>query len=315
MHWSRLAADEAVFSEQAPEWGLCHIRSAEPVKGFFFSPREKVATFPEKMRPASAEKRILFGVKQCDLVPLRVHRKMYLESEFKDEFYAERRRKTLMVVADCPRPEDTCFCNLVGGKPYATEKDQDEADISLAVVEGGWILEGLSPAGEQLVLACGGREPTTGELTARENSRRQAEATLRDFNPRPFAPGTPDGIWKRNTDKSFWQQQADRCVECYGCLTACPTCYCFLLYDKAQGQGKMERIKVWDACYKAAYARVGGGANPRSEFSKRFFNRFYCKFSHFKSWHGMYACSGCGRCIRVCMGKIDVRKVVLESGL
>jgi ferredoxin len=74
----------------------------------------------------------------------------------------------------------------------------------------------------------------------------------------------------------------------------------------------MERTKVWDACYIAAYARVGGGANPRAEFVKRFYNRFFCKFSHFPSWQKMPACSGCGRCYRVCMGKIDIRKVLAE---
>lgn len=314
VHWRRMAAEDAAFSEQAPEWGLCRIRASEPVKSFFFIPREKVASLPDKLAPGKAEKRILFGAKQCDLLPLRVHRKMYLEGDFKDEFYAERRRNTLIVAADCPQPEDTCFCNLVGSKPYATVDDRDEADLSLAVVDGGWILEGLSPAGEQLLATCGGKEPPAEQLTARNNSRKRAEASLARFNPKPFAKDTPERIWKQNTDTVFWQKQSEGCVECFGCLSACPTCYCFLLYDKAKGKGAMERTKVWDACYIAAYARVGGGANPRAEFHKRFFNRFYCKFSHFKTWQGMYACSGCGRCVRVCMGKIDVRKVVLEAG-
>ena len=62
----------------------------------------------------------------------------------------------------------------------------------------------------------------------------------------------------------------------------------------------------------AAYARVGGGANPRAEFLKRFANRFLCKFSDFKFDHGMFACSGCGRCFKACMGKIDIRVVLGE---
>ena len=311
-HWRRLSAEDVASEETGPERGLCHIRASEPVKSFFFNPRETVATLPEKLVPGPVEKRILFGAKQCDLVPLRVHRKMFLEQEYKDEFYAERRKNTLVIAADCPEPADACFCNLVGGRPYAARDDADEADVSLSVVEGGWILEALTPEGERLVSLAGAVTATEAQLTARQASRKKAEEALARINPKPFAPDTPERIWKRNTDKAFWDKQSEGCVECYGCLMTCPTCYCFLLYDKAKGQGAMERTKVWDACYEAAYARVGGGANPRAEFYKRFFNRFYCKFSHFKTWQGMYACSGCGRCTKTCMGKIDVRKVVLD---
>jgi Fe-S oxidoreductase len=83
------------------------------------------------------------------------------------------------------------------------------------------------------------------------------------------------------------------------------------LYDQAKEQG-LDRTRVWDACYEAAYARVGGGANPRAEFIRRFANRFDCKWKEFKRDHGMYACSGCGRCLKACMGKIDIRNVLGE---
>jgi Fe-S oxidoreductase len=82
--------------------------------------------------------------------------------------------------------------------------------------------------------------------------------------------------------------------------------------DQKPETGMVDRTRVWDACYLPAYARVGGGANPRVEFVKRFANRFACKFSDFKTDHGMYACSGCGRCFVACMGKIDIRKVLRE---
>ncbi len=313
VHWQRLALEDDADGAGGPGGGLSCIRASEPVKAFFFSPREKVASLPEKFEPAMAEKRVLFGAKQCDIAALRVHRRIFLDGEFKDEFYASRRRNTLLVVADCPQPEDTCFCNLVGGQPHAGPEDRDEADVSLAVIEGGWIIEALSAAGEELVSQSGAAEASGAQVAVRDEQRRRASALLAGFNPREFAKDAPERIWKRNTDKVFWQHQAEGCVECYGCLAVCPTCYCFLLYDRPGEKAGMERTRVWDACYIAAYARVGGGANPRSEFHKRFFNRFYCKFSHFKTWQGMYACSGCGRCIRACMGKIDVRKAVLEA--
>jgi Fe-S-cluster-containing hydrogenase component 2 len=112
-------------------------------------------------------------------------------------------------------------------------------------------------------------------------------------------------------DTAYWQRHAEQCVECYGCLLGCPTCYCFLLYDQAREKG-FERTRVWDACYEAAYTRVGGGANDRGRFLKRFANRFECKWKEFWNDHGVFACSGCGRCLNACMGGIDIRKVLAE---
>ena len=320
VHWSRLDAEALKPEDEAPEWGLERIRASEPVKSFFFSPRERVATFPEKMEPGETEKRVLLGAKGCDVVALRVHRQMFLEGDFKDEFYERRRANTAIIVADCPSPGENCFCNLVGHKPFVDEEYKDEADVSLSVVKDGWLLEPLTPLGEELIGLADTSDPAAGHLDGRIEARERARARLKDINPKgwnpdPPPPGQPDPlaerIAKRQTDEEFWAKHGADCVECYGCLMGCPTCYCFLLYDKAKEEG-MERTKVWDACYIAAYARVGGGANPRSEFVKRFYNRFYCKFSHYRTWQGMYACTGCGRCIAACMGKIDIRKVLLE---
>ncbi|MEO0078746.1 MAG: 4Fe-4S dicluster domain-containing protein, partial [candidate division WOR-3 bacterium] len=152
---------------------------------------------------------------------------------------------------------------------------------------------------------------TEAQMTTRASSRRAAVETLGRLNPKPLNPDLSRAVADRLGDEQFWTRHAAGCVECYGCLMGCPTCYCFLLYDRAKEAG-LERTRVWDACYEAAYARVGGGANPRAEFLRRFANRFDCKFNQFRNDHGFYACSGCGRCYRACMGKIDIRKVLAE---
>lgn len=309
VHWRRLKAGDLREGDGVPEWGLEHIRASEPVKSFFFSPRERVASFPEKLEPEETGERILFGVKNCDLLPLKVHQKMFLQGDFKDTFYEARLRNTLLVAADCPEPADTCFCNLVGRRPFA----EADADIVLSVLEDGFLLEPLSDEGEELVRSGGDAIQPATEFQAakREEKRRAAESKLAKINPKPWADDFAQRIWDRSADSQFWSKHAAACVECFGCLMTCPTCYCFLLYDKAKEKG-MDRSKVWDACYMAAYARVGGGANPRSEFLKRFVNRFQCKFTHFRNAHGFYACSGCGRCFKACMGKIDIRDILGE---
>lgn len=307
VHWSRTAA-EAIPDGPALAVALRRIRAAEPVKSFFFSPREQVATFPDKLDPPAAERRVLFGLKGCDLLPLLVHEQMFLVGEFADPFYAERLKNTVLIAADCPSPEDSCFCNLVGRKPFA----EDGADATVAVLDDVLVIEVLTARGAELLAGAGAKPATKEQLARRQEQREAAVKRLGQVNPAPWPADPVARLAKRGSEEGFWKKHASTCVECFGCLMTCPTCYCFLLYDKAKAQG-VERTKVWDACYIPAYQRVGGGANPRAEFLKRFANRFQCKFQYFKEKHGFFACSGCGRCFRTCMGKIDLRKVISEA--
>lgn len=273
-------------------------------------PRSRVGTFPAEMPVEEPGSRVLLGIKNCDLVPLKVHDKILGEGEFKDPFYLAQRKNTILVAADCPAPEESCFCNLLGLTPYV----EDGADAALTIVDGHWLFD-IGETGQVLVDAAPELfvpvRDSSSELQQRVEQRKAAVAALKVTNPQPWNPDLPAAVAAKRKDDSFWQKHAEKCVECFGCLMGCPTCYCFLLYDQAREKG-LERTRVWDACYLAAYARVGGGANPRAEFVKRFANRFVCKFSDFKTDHGMYACSGCGRCFKACMGKIDIRKVLAE---
>jgi NAD-dependent dihydropyrimidine dehydrogenase PreA subunit len=42
-------------------------------------------------------------------------------------------------------------------------------------------------------------------------------------------------------------------------------------------------------------------------------NRFEKKFDYFPKVNDLYACTGCGRCILACPGKIDIRKVLKRN--
>ncbi|GAH52265.1 unnamed protein product, partial [marine sediment metagenome] len=69
-----------------------------------------------------------------------------------------------------------------------------------------------------------------------------------------------------------WEEVAEPCVDCAGCNHICPTCRCFLLFDK-KGEKGFERTRLWDGCLYTGFARVAAGANPRSKLSQRFANR------------------------------------------
>ncbi|MEO0019554.1 MAG: 4Fe-4S dicluster domain-containing protein [candidate division WOR-3 bacterium] len=303
VHWQRYDANDFNIEQLA----LRKIRAAEPIKPFFFSPRERVASFPEPVEPETKMKpTLLFGVKGCDLRGIAVHKRMFLEGEFADPFFAQRLNNTILLGADCPAPERTCFCNLLGLKPFLTE----DVDLSLTVIDDGWLIEALSERGAELMqMENGLQKATDSQIAKREEQRQKAMRILKEQNPKDWNPNLAQAIADKTADKRFWIDAARDCVECFGCLLTCPTCFCFLLYDQGNAE-RFERSRVWDFCYLPMYARVGGGANPRARFIDRFINRFHCKFMHSKNQNGFYACSGCGRCFSTCMGRIDIRNIL-----
>lgn len=301
IHWQKYSQVDFQIENLA----LKQIRAAEPIKPFLFAPRERVASFPEPLAPEPNPARaLLFGLKGCDLRGIAVHQKMFLQDKFADPFYARRLENTFFVGADCPFPAGFCFCNLVGVKPFLTEG----VDLSLTVLDEGWLIEVISQRGKELIDE-GFVKADENQLSRRQAQREQALGVLKQQNPRLWNPNLAQAISDKTRDGKFWAEAAKECVECFGCLITCPTCFCFLLYDQGDGE-RFERTRVWDFCYIPMYARVGGGANPRPTFIQRFINRFHCKFMHFQNQNGFYACSGCGRCFTTCMGKIDIREIL-----
>ncbi|MFB0508993.1 MAG: 4Fe-4S dicluster domain-containing protein [bacterium] len=305
-HFRKLNSKDLEVTEKKPTWALEKIRPSESLKGFFFSPRLKVASY-EGVMIKNETKRLIIGAKNCDLYPMRVHQKMFLEGKFVDPFYKDQLDRTLIISADCPVPEDTCFCNLLGLTPYPTEGSA----INLTVVGDSYLLEALTDKGKELIESRPGffRSAREEEIKERDEQREKSVKLLEKINPKAWRKDLAHGVKKAKKDE-FWQEHAKSCIECFGCLMICPTCFCYLLYDQAIAEKDFDRTKIWDACYYAAYARVGGGVNPRAEFLQRFKNRFHCKFMNFYLDNNFFACSGCGRCLSVCSAKIDIRKIL-----
>ncbi len=284
-----------------------NIRTSENIKHFFFPSRDTVARFPTSLVTRS-ELRVIMGVKNCDLRGIEVYDRVFLNWEPEDNIYKERRENTIVFSADCPEPQASCFCNFVGLKPYAT----GISDGNISVVEGGYVFEVFTDQGSSLIEA--NKDLFSGVkdqlIIERDEKRKKAEEKLRAINQKQLKREISELVEK--ADRNIMRKTRDECVECFSCLHGCPTCYCFLLSDYKKGEN-VERIRTWDACYYAAYARVGGGANPRSRFDERFWNRFQCKFNYFHQYEKIYACSGCGRCFVGCSARIDIREIL--SGL
>ena len=297
--------------------------AVESAKSFLFPVKERVAVYPgvssePEIGLSDDAPQILLGVRACDLLAIEILDQVMREGDFEDPFYAGRRDHTLLVSTDCVAPAPTCFCNLVGGKPYP----DGAYDLNLTPVREGFIVAIGSQAGKEMVLerAHSFKEPSSDQLQEREQVRAACMAKLEEQNA-PFKPKRPiEEVLAGEDVSDKWRQLASACVECGGCSYACPTCHCFLLYDQiAEGKvGGNERIKAWDSCFMGSFARMAGvagmKATPRAELRRRFENRVRHKFEWFKENIGRIGCVACGRCSEVCLGGRDMRQVIKEIG-
>jgi ferredoxin len=299
--WQRLSLTEP--------YRTTPIRVDHPVKGFFFAAQESVGRYPSAtpLEP-SAPRRIIVGAKACDLAALKTYDAVFGGGDLKDGFFQTRRANTLIFAADCPEPAETCWCSMIGGKPWPTEG----FDVLLSDAEGGFLVEVASDAGRALFEKSRGLlvDATPEQAGRRDAARRAAERKLKDINKALGVDGPRQKLVKRQDRAAQWLSGVSPCVECGACLFACPTCYCFLLHDSPAGGGAAVRAKAWDACIYGGYHLMAGGGSPRADLTKRFRNRWMHKFDYFVDSFGFESCSGCGRCISCCPGEIDLRKVI-----
>jgi len=151
-------------------------------------------------------------------------------------------------------------------------------------------------------------------IKKREENREKTTKLVEKINKEVKTVTPYRELIKNSHNSPVWKEHSETCVDCGGCNQICPTCRCFLLSDKRIKEG-YERFYLWDACLLTGFARVAGGANPRSRLSQRFANRLLCKFYFFPENIDLDACTGCGRCIAVCIGKIDMRKVFKDLAI
>ncbi len=286
------------------------VRSLNPFfKTFLFSPREKVAAyFGEDIIDADTveetkKDKIIIGFKACDLKALSVYDNVFRKTLPPDPFYVQRRKSFFIISWDCTEVLPTCFCTFVEGSPYP----QTGYDLNLTPLDDVIYMEVGSWWGEEVVKKYPTHlgQPEDDEklkIFREEIKRKVAEVNsgiLPLNNPYTF-------LLRTQFDSPVWSKKAETCVACGGCTAICPTCYCNLLYDEVEEE-RFERIRIWDYCQYPKFAQEAGGANPRKRLVERFRHRYAHKFDYAMVRNGMYECTGCGRCISVCPGKIDMR--------
>ncbi|MDD5595062.1 MAG: 4Fe-4S dicluster domain-containing protein [Candidatus Omnitrophica bacterium] len=288
-------------------------RAAEPLKSFFTYPYEKVADYfsSEKNVTDIVEETIIFGVKSCDIAGHKIQDFVFLEGVEVDALYRARRENTTIISSDCIDFREVCHCLAWDILPYPTWG----FDLNLSPLNEGYVVEVGSKKGEELIAQY--KKYFIAVRDAQIAGRRAKRESLVDRLKRHLLPqnlvskDSVQNLVQQGYNAKTWKQFMLTCVECGGCNFICDTCHCFLLDEKKQNQ-QNAKLRLWDACLYANYARVAGGANPNKLRAQRLRFRFTKKFDFFVENLGIPACCGCGRCIEVCPGKIDIREVLKD---
>jgi len=293
-------------------WG--QIRTPQPLKAILCPSREVVATYPQEEDILKELKKKIFilGIKACDLAASKIYDRVFLEEE-KDPFYAQRRANTIIISSDCTSAGESCFCIYMDGKPYP----EGNFDINVAPVSEGFIVEVGSSKGENLLkenLPSKAKGVPEEKLAERDQKRKavvkELEKNNKDFSLKfPYAEKV-----RKNYPSKVWEEKAETCVGCGGCAAICPTCYCFLLRDEGE-EKSFNKVKIWDYCQYPSFAKVAGGANPRARLVERFRHRYLHKLDYAPLRSQEHECTGCGRCIDTCAGKIDMREVLTKLSI
>ncbi len=294
-------------------------RALEPAKTLITPDKESI----DSLESPKEKPKAIFTAKNCDLNAIEVQDFIFLgrppkfgcEGEVcplcEDSVYAQRRNNLLIISGDCNAYKEVCWCLGVGIKPYP----ESGFDINLSPLETGFVVEIATQKGENAIRGFKSRLlSATASQIAKRNQNRSDFIVSMERSLTQLHPGPVDKLSetvKKSYDSSSWKEFMLTCVECGGCNFICDTCHCFLLADEKQAEAN-KRFKLWDACLFANFAKVAGGANPLDTRAKRLRNRYFKKFDFFPDNMGKIACCGCGRCIEVCPGKIDIRKILKQ---
>ncbi|HLD29641.1 MAG TPA: 4Fe-4S dicluster domain-containing protein [bacterium] len=262
-----------------------------PVKYLFFSPEESLAA-------GEQEPAIVFGVRGCDLRALQLLKKIYLDAP-EDVYF---RKETLIFGADCTACHEHCFCTLLGDDPWPGEG----FDLNFSPMEEGYLVESGSKKGEELLAGRFFTETREEHAGERDERRKEVKKILRKQNQNKVL-NLQDLKKHIIEEKIVFRDYGSTCVSCSACTNICPGCFCFFL-----AEGKEQKVRYMDSCQLKGYHRVAGGANPRKDMTSRFKHRFQCKFYWRPEMQGYKGCTGCGRCITACQGKIDWKHVLIE---
>ncbi|MEM3957171.1 MAG: 4Fe-4S dicluster domain-containing protein [Thermoproteota archaeon] len=294
------------------EASLDYSNTRLPPKRFFLPQREVVFKHDPKTRALHESmgglEAVLLGVRPCDASALNIFDSVLLKPPNPDPFYESRRRSITVVSLSCAKPREECFCNVFEAGPIRGSGE----DITLTRITGGFLVEARSRRGQSLVEVSASLFEEAGPQHLEEYGELTCRLT-REMNSRIEISRERLVRLEATLDEGFFQQAAQRCVECSLCSFTCPVCYCFDTEDYFEKNAYV-RTKGWDTCASPLFTRMASGLDPRVSRVDRFCHRFCHKLSRIPMAFNSFGCVGCGRCVSLCPVGVDIREVLKRWG-
>jgi formate hydrogenlyase subunit 6/NADH:ubiquinone oxidoreductase subunit I len=311
---TRGAGGDEVFAPIAmPEDVLWEFENPlAPPKQFLLPQTEPIARFRRAdghytVEPAEAPRpRVLFNVRSCDASALAFLRDAYAY-DLPDDVIARRAASLTVVTLACVTPCPVGFCVCSDSGPFLHR----DFDLQLTSLGESLFVEVGSDKGRDLVaLAPALFHSASDDEQARRDSAERETLGLLGVETCHFGSAMRR-ISTHRVPEALWEAMSPWCVECGGCTHVCPTCYCFSVADSKETDGCSTRCRLWDSCQYDAFTMEASGHNPRAVRPERIKRRFHHKVSaqYFRR-DGRVGCVGCGRCVKVCMGALDMPTVV-----
>jgi sulfhydrogenase subunit beta (sulfur reductase) len=289
---------------------LNYIPTILPPKKYFMPQYEALLEYDiregQKMQAVvEHEDLVLFGVHTCDLAGIQCLNVVFSDRP-KDLNYLIRKNHIAIIGFEC---NDYCDeyanCALMGNELPNGGYDLFFTDLGSEFLVHVATYLGDTLVRESRVFAEAGPRHLTAldALRARKRERFQPEVAI-DLARMPE-------LFDRSLKSTVWDDIGDRCLSCGNCTNVCPTCYCFNIVDEINLDLKTgKRVRVWDSCQNERFAKVAGGESFRKDRSHRKKHRFYRKFRYPVDRYAKFFCTGCGRCSRTCMAKINLKETL-----
>lgn len=300
------------FSEVSSlaEMSLDYIPTILPPKKYFMPQYETLLKYDlangQQMEAVvEVEKLVLFAVHTCDLAGIQCLNLVFSDRP-RDLHYLIRKGYFTLIGLECHRYCDS-YANCAMLRNHLPKGGYD---LFFSELEGCYFVDVYTDKGEQIVESSGLFSPVTESSLLQLQQARQRKANIFK-NEVPIRYQDIPRLFDETFSSDVWRQVGERCLSCGNCTNVCPTCYCFDVVDEPElDLGKGRRIRVWDSCQHESFAKVAGGESFREERLDRKRHRFNRKFRYPVVRYKRIFCTGCGRCSRACMAKIDLKETI-----
>ncbi|MEK6565037.1 MAG: 4Fe-4S dicluster domain-containing protein [Candidatus Omnitrophota bacterium] len=253
------------------------------------------------------KKRIFYGVRPCDIKALGLMREFFIDDGFVDAPYKRKMDNSVFIGLACgKRCTADSFCHLMDAGPIAKEG----FDLQLIPLSRGYLVEVGSKKGQGIVNK---HKKLFSQASAQD--KKESRLQLKNFGEKikKIDYKKLARIMRENkVAQSVWDDIGQRCVVCSGCVTLCPTCSCFSVSDRLDGD-KGARFRYCDGCVYAGFTRMAGGNTPFPQHKDHIRRFFEHKLNVDVERYGTSSCVGCGRCIETCPGNISIKKFIIEQ--